>query len=130
MAQLTLDLPDSLLEQVRYFGLATHRAPETVLTETLEMMWPAWENTLIRDIFPPVESLPDAEILKLADLKMNPAQNKRLGKLQSRGKTSGLTATEQFELLVLIHHYQIGQLRKSEGIAEAARRGLREPLPA
>ncbi len=40
----------------------------------------------------------------------------------------GLTPTEHFELLVLIHLYQIGMLRKSEGLAEAVRRGLRKPL--
>ncbi len=130
MGQLTLNLPDSLVEHVEYLGRATHRNAEAVLADTLEMMWPAWENLSNRDLLPPVEDLSDAEILELADLKMDPVQNERLGEFQSRGKISGLTASEQFELLVLIHLYQIGQVRKSLGLAESVRRGLREPLPS
>ena len=130
MAQLTLKLPDNLVEHVRYFGQVTRRDVEAVLADTLEMMWPAWEDLLHSDHFPPMASLSDAEIMELADLKMDPVQNDRLGELQSQGKISGLTAAEQFELLVLIHLYQIGQLRKSEGLAEAVRRCLREPLPS
>ena len=130
MAQLTLNLPDSLVERVRCFGQATQRGAEAVLADTLMMMWPAWEDLLNRDLFPPVEGLSDAEILELADLKMDPVRNERLGELQSRGKISGLTVAEQFELLVLVHFYQIGQLRKSEGLAEAVRRGPRGAMPS
>ncbi|QTA86143.1 hypothetical protein [Desulfonema magnum] len=130
MAQLTLNLPDSLVEHAGYLGRATHRDASVVLADTLEMMWPAWEDMLSSDPFPPVTGLSDVEVLELADIKMDPVQNERLGELQSRGKTSGLTPGEQFELLTLIHLYQIGQIRKSEGLAEAVRRGLREPLPS
>jgi len=130
MAQLTLDLPDSLVEHVRYFSQATKRDAEAVLADTLEMMWPAWEDLPNSDFLPPVESLSDAEVLELANLKMDPLQNERLGELQSYGKRSWLTAAEQFELLVLMHLYQIGQLRKSEGLAEVVQRGLRKPLPS
>ncbi len=130
MAQLILNLPDSLVEHAKYFGQATQRDVAAVLTDTLEMMWPAWEDVLNQDAIPPVTNLSDAEVLELADLKMDQTQNERLGQLQSQGKTSGLTPTEQFELLALIHLYQIGQVRKSEGLAEAVRRGLRKPLPS
>jgi len=130
MAQLTLSLPDSLIDQAGHMGRATHRDAPAVLADALEMMWPAWEDMLSSDPFPPVTLLSDAEVLELADLKMDAVQNRRLGELQSRGKTSGLKPAEQFELLALIHLYQIGQVRKSEGLAEAVRRGLREPLPS
>jgi hypothetical protein len=59
---------------------------------------------------------------------MDAVQNQRLGELQRRGKTIGLTEAERYELLVLLHIYQIGQLRKSEALAEAVQRGLRSPL--
>lgn len=130
MAQLTLNLPDSLVDNARYLGQITHRDAPAVLADTLEMMWPAWEDMLASDLFPRVRSLSDAEVLELADLKMDPVQNRRLGQLQSQGKISGLTQTEKFELLILIHLYQIGHIRKSEGLAEAVHRGLREPLPS
>ncbi|MDM8540183.1 hypothetical protein QUF90_03765 [Desulfococcaceae bacterium HSG9] len=128
MAQLTLNLPDSLVEHVSYLGQATHRDAEAMLVDTLEMMWPAWKGMLNRDIFPPMKSLSEAEVLELASLKMDPLQNERLGDLQARGKITELTAKEQFELLMLIHIYQIGLLRKSESLAEAVRRDLRKPL--
>jgi hypothetical protein len=59
---------------------------------------------------------------------MDSDQNERLGELQARGKAGELTEAEQTELLALLHVYQTGQLRKSEGLAEAVRRGLRQPL--
>lgn len=130
MAQLTLNLPDSLVDHAGHLGKSTHRNASAVLADTLEMMWLVWEDTLSSEPFPPVAGLSDAEVLELADLKMDPVQNRRLGELQSRGKTSGLKPAEQFELLGLIRLYQIGQVRKSEGLAEAVRRGLREPLPS
>ncbi|QKQ75973.1 hypothetical protein FBB35_24140 [Nostoc sp. TCL240-02] len=40
-------------------------------------------------------------------------------------KNTALTEIERYELLVLISIYQIGQLRKSEGLAEAVRRQIK-----
>ena len=128
MTHLTLNLPDRLVEHAKYFGQVTHRDAATVLTDALKMMWPVWDHLENYDIFHSVTELSDAEILELANLKMDQVQNDRLGKLQSKGKASGLTPGEQFELLTLIHIYQVGQVRKSEGLAEAVRRGLREPM--
>jgi len=99
MAQLTLSLPDSLVEHAGYLGQATHRDASAVLADTLEMMWPAWKDMLSSDPFPPVTSLSDAEVLELADLKMDPVQNRQLGELQSRGKISGLTQLHQCHFL-------------------------------
>lgn len=130
MAQLTLNLPDNLVNHAGVIGRITHRDATEVLADTLEMMWPAWENMLDTDLFPPLTSLSDDEVIELADLKMDSEQNRRMGELQSRGKSSGLTISEQFELLTLVHFYQIGQIRKSEALAEAVRRGLRKPLSA
>ncbi|VAW40169.1 hypothetical protein MNBD_CHLOROFLEXI01-417 [hydrothermal vent metagenome] len=59
---------------------------------------------------------------------MDEAQNNRLGALQAKGKQFALTEVERFELLSLLQIYQLGQLRKSEALAEAARRGLRFSL--
>ena len=127
---MILALPDILMEHVKYFGLATNRDAAAVLTDALETMWPAWEDLRSSDMFQPLSELSDNEVLELAELKMDRIQNDRLGKLQSKGKLSGLTPAEQFELLTLIQIYRIGQLRKSEGLAEAVRRGLKEPMPS
>jgi hypothetical protein len=46
----------------------------------------------------PVSELSDNAVLELADVKMNQAQNQRLGDLQAKGKTAGLTDAKRYEL--------------------------------
>jgi hypothetical protein len=82
------------------------------------------------NLYPPVSSLSDTEVLALAEAKMDLIQNQRLGTLQEKGKNVGLTTDERYELMALMQIYQIGQLRKSEALAEAVRRGLRPPMSA
>ncbi len=101
-----------------------------MLAEALEMMWPSLGNLSEEDPFPRASRLSDLEVLELADSKMDAAQNERLSDLQTTGKTGGLTFAERLELAALLQIYQLGQLRKSEGLAEAVQRGLRQPLPA
>ncbi|MCI0698804.1 hypothetical protein L0337_43235 [candidate division KSB1 bacterium] len=127
---ITLSLPEGIVEHAKRFGWATQRDVEAVLIDALEMIWPTLGSLPDTDLHPPVSSLADAEVLALADAKMDPFQNERLGALQAKGKTSGLTPDERYELLALMQIYQLGQLRKSEALAEAVRRGLRKPLPA
>jgi len=126
---ITLSLPENLIEQAKHFGWATQRDAEAVIAEALEMMWPTLGNLPDGILHPRVSNLSDAEILTLADSKMNLIQNQRLGELQAQGKASGLTIDERYELMALMQIYQLGQLRKSEALAEAVRRGLRTPLP-
>ena len=124
--EVTLQLPEHLVEQAQRFGEATQREVGQVLADTLEMMWATIGTGL--ELEPLVSTLADEDVLALADAKMDPAQNDRLGELQAQGKASGLTEAQRVELLALLHRYQVGQLRKSEGLAEAVRRGLRAPL--
>lgn len=128
--KVTLTLPESLVEHAKRLGSATNRDVATVLADALEMLWSTLESLPDSSLYPLVSSLSDAQVLALADSKMNVVQNQRLGELQERGKNIGLTETERYELLALMQIYQLGQLRKSEGLAEAVRRGLRTPLPA
>jgi hypothetical protein len=124
--EVTLHLPEHLVEHAKRFGEATQRDVRQVLADTLEMMWPTIGTG--PELEAPVSTLTDEDVLALADAKMDPAQNDRLAELQTRGKVDGLTEAERIELLSLLHLYQVGQWRKSEGLAEAVRRGLRTPL--
>jgi len=124
--EVTLRLPEYLVEHAKRFGEVTERDAGQVLADTLEMMWSAMG--METELLPDVSILTDAEVLVLADTTMDPAQNDRLAALQSRGKAEGLTETEKAELFKLLHLYQVGQLRKSAGLAEAVRRQLRAPL--
>ena len=124
--EVTLHLPEHLVEHAKRFGEATQRDVGQVLADTLEMMWATIGTG--PELEPPVSTLTDEDVLALADAKMDPVQNDRLAELQTRGKADGLTEAERVELLSLLHLYQVGQLRKSAGLAEAVRRGLRTPL--
>jgi hypothetical protein len=129
MTEVTLNLPEPLIAHAQKLGLATQRNLDTVLTDTLAMLWLTLEE-IPGTSEPPVSELSDNAVLELADSKMNEAQNQRLGDLQTKGKTAGLTDAERYELLALLQIYQLGQLRKSEALVEAIHRRLREPLPA
>jgi hypothetical protein len=125
--EVTLSVPENLIENARRFGGATGQEVEEVLEDALELMFPMVDDSPQTMLEANVSTLSDAEVLALADSKMDGAQNRRLGELQAKGKASGLSAAERYELLTLLRIYQIGQLRKAEALAEAARRGLRQP---
>jgi hypothetical protein len=128
--EVTLTLPEGLVEQAAQLGRTTQRNVEDVLADTLtfvEMLWPLVESLPTGELYPPVSNLPDAEVLALANMKMDKAQDRRLGMLQTKGKQGGLSEAERYELLALLQIYRLGQLRKSEALVEAVQRGLRPP---
>ena len=128
MTQITIDLPVSLVESAQCLGKATARELSEVLSDSLEIILPTFNSLSAVGNHLEVSHLLDSEVIELADSKMDAVQNQRLGELQAKGKNTGLTEAEGYELLVLISIYQMGQLRKSIALAEAVKRGLREPL--
>ena len=128
MTQITIDLPVSLVESAQCLGKATARELSEVLSDSLEIILPTFNNLSIIGNQTKVSHLLDSEVIELANLKMDAVQNQRLGELQVKGKNTGLTEAEGYELLVLISIYQMGQLRKSIALAEAVKRGLRDAL--
>jgi hypothetical protein len=125
---IVINLPESLAASVQRLGEATAREISDVLLDTLEIVLPTLDNLPEMSINSNIPDISDQEVIKLANLKMDVVQNQRLGELQAKGKNTGLTAGERYELLILISLYQMGQLRKSEGLAEAVRRGIKTPL--
>jgi hypothetical protein len=125
---ITINLPESLAASVERLGEATAREISDVLLDTLEIVLPTLDNLLEMSIHSQIADVSDQEVLELANLKMDVFQNQRLGELQAKGKNTGLTAGERYELLILMSLYQMGQLRKSEGLAEAVKRGIKTPL--
>ena len=125
---ITINLPESLAASIQRLGEATAREISDVLLDTLEIVLPTLDNLSEMSINSSIPDISDEEVLELANLKMDVVQNQRLGELQTKGKNTGLTAGERYELLILMSLYQIGQLRKSEGLAEAVKRGIKTPL--
>ncbi|MBO3459129.1 hypothetical protein G7B40_011780 [Aetokthonos hydrillicola Thurmond2011] len=126
--QITINLPESLVASAQRLGEATARELSDVLVDTLEIVLPTFDNLSEMGINSEIGHISDNEVLELANLKMDAVQNQRLGELQAKGKNTGLTVAERYELLTLMSIYQIGQLRKSESLAEAVRRGVRLPF--
>ena len=124
----TINLPETLAASVQRLGEATAREISDVLLDTLEIVLPTLDNLSEMSINSNIADISDQEVLELANLKMDVVQNQRLGELQAKGKNTGLTAGERYELLILMSLYQMGQLRKSEGLAEAVKRGIKTPL--
>jgi hypothetical protein len=128
MTQITINLPVSLLESAQCLGKATERELSEVLIDTLEIVLPTFNSLSAVGNHVKISHLLDAEVIELANSKMDVVQNQRLGELQAKGKNTGLTEAEGYELSVLISIYQMGQLRKSIALAEAVKRGLRDAL--
>jgi hypothetical protein len=128
MVEITLQLSEKLLEQAQEVSSANHTDVAAVLTQALESICLSLESLPDSNLYTPIAQLSDAAVLDLADIKMDVIQNQRLGDLQAEGKVRSLTPSEQYELLALMQIYRLGQLRKSEALAEAHQRGLRAPL--
>jgi hypothetical protein len=125
---ITINLPESLAASIQRLGEATAREISDVLLDTLEIVLPTLDHLSEMSINSNIPDISDEEVLELANFKMDVVQNQRVGELQAKGKNTGLTAGERYELLILISLYQMGQLRKSEGLAEAVKRGIKTPL--
>lgn len=52
--KVVLSLPENVVQHIQSFSRATNRDMSTVLADTVEMMWPAWEALLRREDYPPI----------------------------------------------------------------------------
>jgi len=77
---------------------------------------------------PPIESLPDEQVLSLCKLQLNPAQQSELSDLLARNRETSLTTADQIRLDELLNEYRRGMVRKAQAIKVAVERGLQPPL--
>jgi hypothetical protein len=118
--QITLQLSDFVLGQAAQIGFFSKRQVEDVLARWLEISF-AEE---------PVEKLSDEEVLALSYLKFSAQEEDRFNYLLTGNRENELTAAEREELNQFMRYYERGLLRKSQALAEAVKRGLREtPKP-
>ena len=83
---------------------------------------------LVSNFEKPVSALPDKDVLTLASVQMTEESGRRLGNLLERQREGRLVEAERRELLALMQIYDQLWVRQSEALAEAVRRGLRDPL--
>jgi hypothetical protein len=124
--QITLTLSDTLLKRAAGLAAVVARPTESILAETLEMALP----DLGTETLPPVAGLSDEEVLALSQVQMESKASARLSDLLDKQQAGALEEKERSELHDLHQTYLRLWLRQSEALAEAVKRGLREPLSA
>lgn len=124
--RVMVDLPDDVYRRAESLALVTKRKVSEVLADTIEISLPAISGRprLNRSI----ADLTDQRVLALTNLQMDPDQDKRLSVLLNKQQAGQLTEAERSELWALMQVYQEQLLQKAQALAEAVRRGLREPL--
>ena len=89
MTQITIDLPEALVQSAQYLGEATAQDLSDILADTLEVILPVFNDLFQTRNYKAIDYLSDPEVIEVADLKMDLVQNQRLGELQSKGKEIG-----------------------------------------
>lgn len=118
--EVTLTLPEPVYRSAERLAAGAQRPVQNVLTELLSEALAAWEER-------PVTSLDDEELLQLCDLQMKPEQSQRLSELLEKQRERQLADDERPELWALMRVYEHALVRKSEALAEAAKRDLLQP---
>ncbi|MBI4552734.1 MAG: hypothetical protein HY710_10765 [Candidatus Latescibacteria bacterium] len=124
--QITLDLPDEVLTRAKRLATLARREVAEILAEAVSVALPPLDVVIGES--PSVSDLPDEEVLKLADLQLDPEQDHRLSQLLDKQQAGQLTEQERTELLALMQVYEAKLLCQAEALVEAVRRGLREQL--
>jgi len=126
--RITLELPDEVMARAERLASLAHREVAELLADAVSTVLPPWEAVLGETSA--ISELPDEEVLKLTKLRLDAARDRRLSTLLDRQQAGAVTAKERAELLSLIQVYEATLLQQAEALAEAVRRGLREPLSA
>ena len=122
MQTVTLELEDSQLERLRAYAAAGGASVEQLLGDFAA----AISFADFKPRLPPVHTLPDADVLRLALEQMSPDANDRLTRLLQSQQAVNLSAAEEQELARLLERSEVGELRKARALREALSRGLIE----
>lgn len=124
--QVTLSLPDETYRRAERLARLTGRKVDDILADTLHIsLQPLGTQAPTGK---PIAEMSDAEVLAVADSRMDATQDRRFSELLNKQQAGTLADNEQPELLALMQVYQEGLLRKAQALNEAVHRGLREPL--
>src|SRR5437773_925134 len=124
-AQITVTLPEDVLQRAELLAQRMGRPLDELLTETIAIS--------LKPLGTAANQLADAgawsesEVLAATQTAMPPAEDERLSILLDRQQAGTLTTPERTELSALLNLYQNLLLRKAQGLREAVERGLREP---
>jgi hypothetical protein len=124
--QITITLPDETYGRAQRLAQLTKRDVADIVADTLTLSLPQLYTPALAERT--VDVLGNQEILALSKLQMNHAEDTRLSQLLDQQQAGLLDEHGRHELMGLMQIYQSLLLRQAEALAEAVRRGLREPL--
>lgn len=118
--EISVNLPDSLYQGVSNLAKTKKKSVGEIIKSAVRKAVAEEAENLER----PLAGCSDAEVLAVANLRMSKRQATRQSELLYKNQADILTPLERNELEGLTMVYQLGNLRKSQGIAEAVLRGL------
>jgi hypothetical protein len=124
--QIIVELPEDVFRRATQLAQLTSRPLADVLVDTLTISLPTLAQP--ESVAEALAELTDEQIMRLVDLTMDPADDRRLSQLLHQQQAGSLSEVKQRELARLMQLYQAGLLRKAQALAEAVKRGLHPPL--
>ena len=118
---VTITLPDEIVERIQRLAAKSGQDVEEILGKIPVLLMPVLHE--FDDS--PLETLPDDDVLQMADSQMDIHQSNRQSNLLYRQQMDELSPDERIELDMLMSIYNRGQRRKLEAWVEAVKRGLR-----
>lgn len=126
--EVTLTIPDELLENAQRWASITQRnVPETLMDALKIVLTPIYADPKEEK---PVATLSDAEVLALTKIQMNESQGRRLNHLLDMQQAGTLQDEDYPALMALMQIYNQLWVRQSEALAEAVTRGIHPPMCA
>jgi hypothetical protein len=116
--KVMVELPDELAQRARAVAAQTQQRFEDVLLDWLTHAGAE----------PPVESLPDAQVLALCDAMLEAAAQEELSELLVCHREGSLGEADRSRLDELMRRYRRGLVRKAQALRTAVARGLRPQL--
>lgn len=118
--EISIKLPSDLYQGVSQLAKTKKKSVATIIKNAVRKAVNEEAETLER----PLAACSDDEVLALAKMKMSAAENRRMSELLEKQREEAITPLERNELDAVLRVYQVGNLRKAQGIAEAVHRGL------
>ncbi len=118
--EISIKLSSTLYQDISHLAQAKKKSVATIIQHAVRKAVTESMHGLER----PLADCSDDEVLAVANLKMPDEQAVRQSELLYKNQAGTITPLERNELEGLTLVYQLGNLRKSQGIAEAVLRGL------